>query len=333
MFQKQTAKGTPAVPRPRTPTRSRSRRLHRPVRTIDQLAETDASRDQGVSFARSGGVEGTPECYVRDASIGALLFYALGADARPAHAELHAHAHAGELDPVRHLLADIADTLFEQYQDCFVSSLTIRAGRRRPAHGSRRRQRPPVHAPDGGPFGHPGDPAPVRLRLQLQRRDGHARRRRDRAVSSFELTIDNNVTRQQTDDFVPYDVVAGQRQVSLSFDLIFETLAEYNKFHYGSRYRHHAVLRDLHHLGRLPVRQRREQPGQVHAAVHRVRGVPGRAEHGRRPDRRVGARGRSAPVLGLDHHGSRQEPGRDLLGGLMARGRTGLFKGRPPKKR
>jgi hypothetical protein len=97
------------------------------------------------------------------------------------------------------------------------------------------------------------------------------------------LTIDNNVTRQQTDDFVPYDVVAGQRQVSLSFDLIFETLTEYNKFHYGSARRHHAVEVDLHHLGRLPVRQRREQPGQVHAPVHRLRGVPGRAEHGGDP--------------------------------------------------
>ena len=52
-------------------------------------------------------------------------------------------------------------------------------------------------------------------------------------VRSFELTIENNVTRQQTDDVTPYDVVEGMREVSLGFDLVFETLDEYNKFHYG----------------------------------------------------------------------------------------------------
>jgi hypothetical protein len=61
MFQKQTAKGTPAVVSAtnayKVPFSGGS---IAPVRSIDQLAETDASRDQGVSFARSGGVEGTP---------------------------------------------------------------------------------------------------------------------------------------------------------------------------------------------------------------------------------------------------------------------------------
>ena len=52
-------------------------------------------------------------------------------------------------------------------------------------------------------------------------------------VRSFELNIDNNLSLQQTDASVPYDVVEGTREVSLSFDLIFETLSEYNAFHYG----------------------------------------------------------------------------------------------------
>ena len=52
-------------------------------------------------------------------------------------------------------------------------------------------------------------------------------------VRSFELTIENNITSQQTDDVVPYDVVEMTREVTLSFDLIFDVLDEYNKFHYG----------------------------------------------------------------------------------------------------
>src|SRR3954452_23119768 len=52
-----------------------------PVRETDNLAETDSNRDQGTSYVTTSGVEGTPEFYVRDASLGFWLFSALGADA------------------------------------------------------------------------------------------------------------------------------------------------------------------------------------------------------------------------------------------------------------
>src|SRR4051812_31083941 len=127
MFQKQTAKGTPAVVSAtnayKVPFSGGS---IGPVRTIDQLAETDASRDQGVSFVRTGGVEGAPECYVRDASIGALLTYTLGADAVAGTMPNFTHTITpANSIPYVTFWRDIADTLFEQYQDCFISSLTI----------------------------------------------------------------------------------------------------------------------------------------------------------------------------------------------------------------
>jgi hypothetical protein len=52
-------------------------------------------------------------------------------------------------------------------------------------------------------------------------------------IRSFEFSLENNLTMQQTDDVEPYDVVEGTREIDLSFDLIFETLDEYNKFHFG----------------------------------------------------------------------------------------------------
>lgn len=236
LLQKQTAKGTPG-----TIAAATSYKLPfaggniEPVRAIDQLAETDASRDQGVSFVRSGGVEGTPEVYVRDSSVGALLTYALGSDvvsgAMPNFT--HTITPANSL-PYVTFWRDIADTLYEQYQDCFISSLTLRAGAGDPltaavAVNGLSSTRLTV-APDNA------TPIPIQAGYVYNYNDvtvtlaGGA----TALVSSFELTVDNNVSRQQTDDFVPYDVLAGQRQVSLSFDLVFETLTEYNKFHYGS---------------------------------------------------------------------------------------------------
>lgn len=53
-------------------------------------------------------------------------------------------------------------------------------------------------------------------------------------VSSFELTISNNVTPQQTDDARPYDVVEGLREVNLGFRVLFEDAQQYSLFHYGS---------------------------------------------------------------------------------------------------
>jgi hypothetical protein len=128
---------------------------------------------------------------------------------------------------------DIADTLYEQYLDCFVSTLTIRAGAGDPLTA--------VIGVNGLQSTRLAVDPSTSPAIALQ--SGYVYNYNDATVtlaggatalvSSFEMTIENNVSRQQTDAFVPYDVQAGQRQVSLSFDLIFESLAEYNKFHYG----------------------------------------------------------------------------------------------------
>lgn len=54
------------------------------------------------------------------------------------------------------------------------------------------------------------------------------------AVRSVEIQISNNISVQQTDDVVPYDLAVAQRTVNISFDLILEDILEYNKFFYGS---------------------------------------------------------------------------------------------------
>lgn len=205
-----------------------------PVRETDNLSETDASRDQGVAYVTSSGVEGSPEFYLRDASAPFWLHAALGSVASSGSTPNFTHTITpGNALPYITAWRNISSTLYEQFRDCKVGSLTVSADAGAPltlAAGIQGLQATRLTA----------DPDATNL-VDLQ--NGPVYNYNDATVllgggatalvSSFELTIENNVSRQQTDDVVPYDVVEGTREVSLGFDLIFESLDEYNKFHYG----------------------------------------------------------------------------------------------------
>lgn len=204
-----------------------------PTRTVDRLSETDSSRDAGVSYVQQTGVEGSPEFYARDASAGFWLWAGMGADAVTGTTNyVHVITPSNSI-PYLGVWRNIGDLLWESFLDCKVGTLTISAEAGNPltiaasimgTQAARLTATPDTATPiaiQSGPVYNFND-ATVTL-------GGGA----TALVSSFELTIENNLTVQQTDSSVPYDVVEGIREVSLSFDLIFETLAEYNKFHYG----------------------------------------------------------------------------------------------------
>jgi hypothetical protein len=204
-----------------------------PTRATDNLSETDASRDRGVTYVSQTGVEGTPEFYVRDASAGFWLHKVLGADAATGTTNyVHTITPSNTL-PYITAWRMIGDTLFEEFRDCKVGSLTVSAEAGAPLtmsagimglRSTRLTAAPDNATPiamDAGAVYNFND-ATVTL-------GGGA----TALVRSFELTVENNLSLQQTDDSVPYDVVEGVREISLGFDLIFETLDEYNKFHYG----------------------------------------------------------------------------------------------------
>jgi hypothetical protein len=206
-----------------------------PTRNVENLSETDASRDRGVSYVTQTGVEGAPEFYVRDATTGFWLHKVLGADAVTGTTNyVHVLTPSNTL-PYVTCWRNIGDTLYEQFVDCKVGSATISAEAGSPLTmsvgimgrtPSRLTTAPDNATPvavDSGPVYNFNDVVgAVTLGGSITA-----------LVRSFELTIENNLTLQQTDSSVPYDVVEGQREISLGFDLIFETLSEYNKFHYG----------------------------------------------------------------------------------------------------
>lgn len=206
-----------------------------PSRGTDQLSETDDNRNAGDFYVTQTAVEGSPEVYVRDSSIHRFLEYGLGAA-----------VHSGTEPNFEHKISAAAslpyitfgkgqgNLLFEQFNDCKVDELTISAGTASPLVCSasvmgRSAKRLTSEWASGLAPPAAATGAPLNYNQALVKLAGVE----TRLVSSFECTISNNLSLQQTDDSVPLDVVEGTLAVTLGFDLIFETLAEYNKFHYG----------------------------------------------------------------------------------------------------
>jgi hypothetical protein len=235
MAAKQTGKGVAATPAAATTYKNPfTGGSIGPVRTVDNLSETDSARDQGISYVSSSGVEGSPEFYARDASLGFWLFAALGADAPTGTMPNFSHV----ITPANTLpyittWRDIGDVLWEQYRDCKVSNLTISADAGAPLTATANIQGLQASRLTTDPSVSPAIPLANSAVYNYNECTVTLSGGATALVSSFELGIENNVTRQQTDDVVPYDVVEGVREVSLGFNLIFETLPEYNSFHYG----------------------------------------------------------------------------------------------------
>jgi hypothetical protein len=234
LAQAQSAKGTPA-----TPTVAKAHKMPMsggnigPTRTTERLSETDASRDAGLSYVQQTGVEGSPEFYVRDKPMPFWLWAAMGSLASSGTTNYTHTVTPGNSLPYITTWRNIGDVLYERFADCKVGSLSISADAGSPltmTAGIQGLQTSRLTvAPDDGAV----VPVEAGTVYNFNRATVTLGGSVTALVSSFELSIENNVSTQQTDDSIPYDVVEGLREVSLGFDLIFESLAEYNKFHYG----------------------------------------------------------------------------------------------------
>lgn len=205
-----------------------------PTRSVDNLAETDSNRDQGISFVQNYGVEGTPEAYLRDSFAHHLIGAAFGAQADTGTTPNYTHT----ITPANALsyytlYREIGGTLFEQFDDCMANELTISGEAGGPLSigvswvglkATRLAAQPgALLATATDQVYNFGATTPT---IQVGGGTTHL-------VSSFDLTLTNNTSQQQTDTLAFYDNVPGQRELTLGFTLVFETLAEYNRFHYG----------------------------------------------------------------------------------------------------
>lgn len=238
---KQTAKGTAAT----TPTfkNAFSGGSIGPTRETDRLAETDSSRDQAAAYATTGGVDGSPELYVRPKSLGFYLMGVLGSNVDTGTTPNFIHTlKPAQTLPYYTFWKNVGGPagLYEKYVDCQVGSLTVSADAGAPLTATAGIQGiTPSRLDPGAPtvaldaIALDSD-SPFNYNLAAVALGGGAGTpTATRLISSFELTIENNLERQQTDDFLPYDIYTGQREISLGFDMLFEDYSEYSKFHYG----------------------------------------------------------------------------------------------------
>lgn len=223
-----------------------------PVRETDRLSETDASIDQGDPYVTASGVEGSPEAYARDAYLPLLLHGALNGNiVTTGAADPWTHTIDAGTNPLplftlwKNVGGADAAAVVEQYLDCRIGSLTVSGEAGGPLTVAAGIQgRVPVRL-DTLPAGVNGavintDPvylfhhatdyaASPDVSLITLGAGGATFK-----VRSFELTVENNLSRQQTNSVYPLDTAPGVREVSLGFDLIFDSRAEYDKFHYGA---------------------------------------------------------------------------------------------------
>lgn len=210
-----------------------------PVRETDRLSETDTSRDQSAAYVVTSGVEGSPEVYVRDDSIGAVLAAAFGGVATTGTSPNYTHTFTpANALPFYTLWRNVggATGIYEQYVDCNISAATFSAEAGAPLTAALTVQ---------GLTTNPVQVAGTKTSLDaVALSQGTVYNFNNAAVTlggsatrlirSFELTIENNVSRQQTDDVTPWDLAPGTREISLGFDMLFDTPDEYFKFHTGT---------------------------------------------------------------------------------------------------
>lgn len=230
-FAKQSAKGTPNTTY--TDVLPFSGGNIQPSREVNNLSETDSSRDQGISYISTVGTEGSPEVYVRDSNIHRILEGVLGTTAHSGSTNFTHTVTPGATIPYYTFYREIGDTLYEEFDDCKISELVISADAGQPLTAAATlmgRQATRLTAQPAAVTSLSFSSAnPFTFNEATVTLAGGA----TALCSSFELTISNNVTPQQTDDVIPYDVVEGLREVTIGFNLIFETVAEYARFHYG----------------------------------------------------------------------------------------------------
>lgn len=203
-----------------------------PTRDTDVLAETDTTRNAGNTFVQQTAASGSPEIAVRDANIHRLLELALGTRVTTGTTDFTHTLTPASVLPYATFYAALGATLYEEHQDAKVNELTISADTGQPLTATvdflgRKSVR---KATEWAALPALATGALYNFNEATVTLGGGA----TSLIGSFELTISNNVSLQQTDDSVPYDVVEGLFEVTLGFSLIFETLDEYNKFHYGA---------------------------------------------------------------------------------------------------
>ena len=207
-----------------------------PDRVVEQLQETDNNRDPGSAYLVRGGCSGAPELYVRPESFPAYLSSALGKRVTtPGTPNVHVIDTNVATLPYVTFFKMLGGVIFERYEDCMVNSISVRAEAGQPLVAtvnfvglSVTRSAAVWASAATMDFDAPWFFHEATISIEGSTVTN---------VRSFELTLENNVSQQQTDSIALYDVVPGRRNLTFSFDMIFDSSVafdEYKVHNYGS---------------------------------------------------------------------------------------------------
>lgn len=224
---RQTAKGTAAAtPKYANPFTGGSAG---PERVVERLQETDNNRDPGSAYLVRGGAAGSPELYVRPES---FPIYAVGALGKIATSGAGPYTHVidtatGKL-PYFSYFKQVGGKVFERYEDCMVNSLTVRseAGQPLTAVVNFMGLSSTISTTEWASAPTPDADDPWYYHQATVTLGGATVAN----VRSFEVTVENNLSQQQTDAIPLYDVVPGRRDLSFSLDMIFDDTTAYNAY-------------------------------------------------------------------------------------------------------
>lgn len=228
---KQTAKGTPGTaPTFKAPFSAGTR--PKAGKTFAQLSETDSARDEGVDYITKATAAGAPEAYGRDSYAHFLLEAALGSRTTAGTTNYtHTITPASTLAYYT-LWSMLGNTIWEETDDAFVNTLTMKAGAGAPLTialdflGITQKHLtadPSVAVNLANDQVYTYNDATVTM-------SGGA----TAFVSDFTLTYSNAVTDAQTNNIAPIDLVLGKRSATLDFTMYFNDATEYNQFYYGT---------------------------------------------------------------------------------------------------
>lgn len=210
-----------------------------PVRTIDRLNETSGTRDVGAAFLSTVMARGTASFYLRQAEMGALAFYALGANVDSGTMPNFLHTST----PVDTDLpwttwwrmiagATGAGSLIEKYVDSKVDTLKVSGGAGQPLQAE-------VTTIGLTPSFLATDDATAITTESPYTWDQVTITKGGGAIStcqSVDLTIANNLeVVMGNGNFTPFDLFPGERQISGTATILYEDVTkDYKQYHYAT---------------------------------------------------------------------------------------------------
>lgn len=204
-----------------------------PISDRIQLAETDASRQQGDTVVVGARVEGTPEHYLRPDDFGLIAYATLGANGDAGSSPNFTHtATPASSGPYFTLYKNVgAGALVDRYQDCRITTLTVNG-----AAGGVLTYAPTWYGLNtlfgtSDPTLTPVSQSPLVYPQVTVTRGGSS----PGTVENFSLTINNNGEGLQGDGSIyPYDYVWGKLEVTGDMTLLFENDQDYRLFFAGA---------------------------------------------------------------------------------------------------